>query len=302
MVDWLNTTFDAPPCSMEIFLHQLGRQVFGRPVTGVESGGLLGFSQRVELAVRVASRTVLVGCVAFGGEAQRGRWLLQLTGVGCSFVPDWQRVRDFLEGLDAKLTRVDLAVDLLNGEYTVDDAVDWYLIGGFTNRGRAPQTQQAGDWIGDGKSGRTFYVGSSKNGKLLRVYEKGREQGNPESPWVRFEVQFGNRDREIPFDALTNRDAFFVGAYPALTEVLDVAGEKIQTTRTSGEVSLSHLLYHARRTYGKLFDVLMRDSGVNSSTLVEEIRVIGFPRRLNPSSVEAGVEWADVSRLARGLQ
>lgn len=38
-------------------------------------------------------------------------------------VNDWPSLQELLEGLGATLSRVDLAVDFLNGEYTVDDAL-----------------------------------------------------------------------------------------------------------------------------------------------------------------------------------
>jgi phage replication initiation protein len=294
-VDWLNATFDAPPCGLDGFVGHLA-QLLGRPVSGIEAGGRLGFESRIDLEARVGSRAVIIGSVAYGGESQRGRWMLQLTGTGCQFVPDWHRLRDLLEQLDARITRLDLAVDLLDGEHTVDEAVSWHGEGGYTSRGRTPSTHVAGDWV-DGVKGRTFYVGQAANGKLLRVYEKGKEQGDLLSPWVRFEVQFGNRDRVIPFEALTERDQFFAGAYPALVEVVKSAAVPIATVQTGGHVTLSHLLHHLRRCYGKCIDVLTSDAGASSSALVEEVRVYGFPRRLNPSSVEAGVTWADV--LAR---
>lgn len=299
-VDWLNATFQAPPGSMESFVAVLSR-LFRRPVSGLGAGGRLGFAERVDLLARVGSRSVCVGCVAFGGEAQRGRWMLQLTGVGCQLVADWLEWRDLLEQLDARITRLDLAVDLLSGEYTVDDAVDWHSVGGFAGKGRPPSTTLAGDWL-DGIKGRTFYVGNAGNGKVLRVYEKGKQLGDSSSEWVRFEVQFGNRDRVIPFEALTNRDGFFAGAYPALVQVLEAACEVIRTEQTGGEVTLSHLLSHLRRCYGKLIDVVCRDVGASPSTLVEEVRVIGLPRRVNPSSVEAGVSWARVSALRESMQ
>jgi phage replication initiation protein len=116
---------------------------------------------------------------------------------------------------------------------------------------------------------------------------------------VRFEVQFGNRDRVIPFEALTEPDGFFAGAYPGLEAVILAAAETIPTQQTQGEVTLAHLLFHLRRCYGKVLDVLSEDADAPSSALVEEVRVIGLPRRLNPSSVEAGVSWADVRAQLR---
>lgn len=45
----------------------------------------------------------------------------------------------------------------------------------------------------DGR-GRTFYVGRRENGKLLRVYEKGKQLGAENSPWVRIELELHNKD------------------------------------------------------------------------------------------------------------
>lgn len=296
-VDWLNCTFSQPSMSVEGFVSFLGR-LFGRPTSGEAGRGLFGFQTGVKLRVYLGGTMVDVGALAYGGESQRGRWMLQLTGKGCGLLSDWAGMREFLEGLDAKITRLDLAVDFLDGAYTVDDAVRMHGEGGFTSSGRPPSTAVAGDWL-DGVRGRTLYVGKATNGKMLRVYEKGIQMGEPESPWVRFEVQLGNRDREIPFDALTERDAFFAGCYPALAEMIDRAAQAIPTTRTSGEVTLAHLLYHAKRCYGKLFDVLSKLGGATDTSLVEEVRVIGIPRRLNPAGVVAGVEWPDVQAKAR---
>jgi phage replication initiation protein len=235
-----------------------------------------------------------MGFLAFGGESQAGRWLLSLTGKGCAFVTRWDEVADLLEGLGAKITRLDLAVDFLEGEHTVDEAVAWHEAGGFAFNGRmAPKSHVAGDWI-DRRDGRTFYVGKAQNGKMLRVYEKGRQLGDPESPWVRFEVQLGNRDREIPLRALVDRDAFFAGAYPALGQLVERAAEYITTSRAKGQTTLAHLVHHLRRSYGKLVDVLSRHVDTSSTDLVDEVRVIGLPRRLDFTSAVAGVEWAGV--------
>lgn len=235
-VDWLNCTFPEPAITLVAFIQLLSR-MFGRPVFGVEGRGLIGFAKSVTLHARHGSKSSAIGAVAWGGEAQRGRWLLQLTGVGCQLVRDWEGMQAMLEDLGAKLTRVDLALDFLNGEHTVDDAVDLYRSGGFQLAGRPPATSLAGDWLG-GDNGRTLYVGKSTNGKMLRVYEKGKQLGDKDSAWTRFEVQLGSRDRVIPMDALMRRDAFFAGCYPALAALVADVAEAIPTLQKAGEVSL----------------------------------------------------------------
>lgn len=291
-IDWLNCTFDAPSLSPEGFVAILGRMM-GRPVSGISDRGMLGFDSSIKLFAKHGSLISAIGSLAFGGESQRGRWLFQLTGGGCQFVRDWEGLRDFLESLNAKLTRVDLAVDFLEGEHSVDEAVTLYEMGGFQLGGRAPSSRLDGDWLG-GVNGRSLYVGRSQNGKMLRVYEKGRQLGDPSSEWTRFEVQLGNRDRVIPFDVLTERDAFFAGCYPALASFVEQAAESIPTLSKGGETTIAHLLYHLKRCYGKLFGTLLESTEATNADLVEEVRIVGLPRRVNLSSLAAGVTWADV--------
>lgn len=291
-IDWMNCTFPEPSLSLEGFVALLSRMM-GRPISGISDRGMLGFDSSIKLFASHGSLTSPIGCIAFGGDSQRGRWLLQLTGTGCQFVRDWEGLRDLLEGLDAKLTRVDLAVDFLNGEHTVDEAVTLYQSGGFQLGGRSPSSRLDGDWLG-GQEGRTLYVGKAKNGKMLRVYEKGRQLGDPDSDWTRFEVQLGNRDRVIPFDVLTDRDAFFAGCYPALASFVEEAAESIPTLSKGGETTIAHLLHHLKRCYGKVFGMLLETTEATNADLVEEVRIVGLPRRVPLSSLAAGVTWADV--------
>lgn len=291
-VDWLNATFPKPALSVDGFLGMF-KKLFGRPVTGEEGRGLFGFQTGVKLRAYLGGAMVDIGALAYGGESQRGRWMVQFTGKGCGLVEDWAGMREFLEGLQSKITRVDLAADFMGGEYTVNDAERLFLEGGFNGGGRRPTSEKAGDWI-EGIRGRTVYVGKGTNGKMLRVYEKGKQLGDLTSPWVRWEVQLAARDRVIPFDALTEPEGYFAGCYPCLATMVDEAAEKIATVRTEGDISLAHLLFHAKRAYGKLFDLLGKSKGASTHELIEEVRIIGIPRRVNPSGVAAGVSWSDV--------
>ena len=295
-VDWINATFPAPSLSVEGFVSLFSRML-GRPVSAIEGRGMLGFEKSIQLLAHHAAERSAIGCLAFGGEAQGGRWLFQLTGQGCGFVTDWESLADLLESLGARLTRVDLAVDFFEGEYTVDDALCIHECDGFTQPGKmAPKTRIDGDWFG-GQDGRTFYVGKAKNGKMLRVYEKGRQLGDADSEWTRFEVQLGNRDREIPFDVLTRRDAFFAGAYPALADLVDEAAQRIPTCRPDAKLTLAHLGFHLKRCYGKVINAMTKHAGATNAELIEGVTIMSLPRRLDHSSTAAGVTWADV--LAR---
>jgi phage replication initiation protein len=298
-VDWLNVTFLPNEITQAQVIFQLS-EIMRRPVSGLDEGkGIRGYASSVALFAHVGSRKQAMGFLGYGGEAQRGTWMLSISGVGCALIDAWCKMRRWLESLKAKITRLDLCVDFLYGEYTVDDAVSFYESGRFNCSGRQPSTDCAGDWL-NGKS-RTLYVGKAKNGKLLRAYEKGHQLGHVDSPWTRYEVQFGSRDRVIPLEALTERDKYFAGAYPALADLLDneCGAKKIPTTRTEGEVTLSHLLTHLRRTYGKAIDAMSATEGFEIASLVEEVRVFGIPRRVNISALASGPNWSGVCDLSK---
>lgn len=298
-IDWLNCTFPQPKLTAAGMVAHLARML-GRPVSAVDDKGMLGFTDSIKLFAHHGSAKTPIGFLAFGGESQRGRWMFQLTGSGCQFVNDWDGMADFVESLDAKLTRVDLALDFLNGEHSVEEAVTLYGLGGFNNGGRAPASRLDGDWLGE-VNGRTLYVGKATNGKMLRVYEKGRQLGDHSSEWVRFEVQLGSRDRVLPFECLTSPDKFFAGCYPVLESMISDASERIPTEKKSGEVTTAHLLHHLKRCYGKLIDTVLGPLEAKNAEFIEYVRVVGVPKKLPLSSVAAGLKWEQVHSRIFGV-
>lgn len=293
-LDWLNATFDTPPMSINGLLGFLDSVMVGSLSLKLD-GGLFGFTERFRITAQLDDGARLeIGAIARGGESQKGRWLLQLTGKGCGLINDMASLQELLAGLNATLSRVDLAVDFLNGEHTVDDAVDLYETGAFISRGRNPDLDLQGAWNVAGTKGRTVYIGKLKNGKSLCVYEKGKQLKEVDSEWTRFEVRLGNRDRVIPLDVLTDPDRFFVGAYPALAGMLEAAAEEIPTLHLETKTSLAHLAFHMRRCYGKTVHQIISQTGVSTVDLVEEMRVIGIPKRVDAAGASAGVEWPDL--------
>lgn len=289
-VDWLNATFPGPDrYSPAVFINLLSR-LFRRPIHGVEGRGIFGFEQSFKLMAGVASYEFCIGCLALGGEAERGRWMLQITGAGCQVVRDWAKLSRLLKALDARITRLDLAVDYLDGQYSVDDAVEMYRAGDFVSGGRGPSSTVAGDWL-DRVGGRTLYIGKAVNGKMLRVYEKGLQLGDADSQWVRFEVQLGNRDRVIPLEAMTRRDEFLAGCYPALEKMLGCASEHIATEKREGCASVASLMFSLKNSYGKLIHTVSNSLHVDAAELIESVVIYGIPRRLPPSSVRGSLTW-----------
>lgn len=300
IVDWCTATFAFDASTFPAFLRHLSF-VVGYELQAVEPRALKGFTEGYVIHAWVEGAAVALAVMCWGGESQRGRAMLDVPGASCGMV-DWPAMRDFLESLpESRLTRVDVAVDLHEGQFTVDDACDWVQAGEFNCRGRNPSTRLDGDWLpvlkGEGvgsTKGRTLYVGRARNGKGLRVYEKGRQLGDADSEWNRFEVQFGNRDRVLPFDLLTEPTRFFVGAYPALERVVSVAGERIATISNTAAITIGRILTWVKASAGKWLHVL--SSEVDPSELVEAIRVHAVPRRVQSSAVGAGLLPAAVRR------
>jgi phage replication initiation protein len=287
IVDWCTATFELHETAVPCFLGELSR-VVGYQLEASKLSRKQGFETGVVIRANVGLKLVELGTLNWGGESQRGRAMLDIPGASCGLIVDWPRFRDFLESLpESRLTRVDTAVDLHEGEFTVDDAVRWHGEGLFNCAGRNPSTRTDGDWLQE-KEGRTLYIGKAKNGKGLRCYEKGKQLGDLESDWVRFEVQFGNRDRVLPFEIITDPTRYFVAAYPALEQIVSAAGERIKTLSNTAAVTLGRLLDAVKRTYGKWLNHFA-EHGIEAQDLVDAVSVCAMPKRLQPAAVAGGV-------------
>jgi phage replication initiation protein len=217
--------------------------------------GIAGFTQSADLVIPCEGECVVVGKLAWGGASQNSRTYLSLSGTLCSRVENWTPLGMVLHLCDARITRVDLAHDDFEGTRSVDEAVAMYDAGAFNSGGRNPGCELQGDWKEVSGRGRTFYVGRKTHGKLLRVYEKGKQLGKPDSPWVRWEVEFHNRDRWIPYDVLSKPARFLAGAFPALAFVCEER-EAIKTQRKAVQASLEHLITWMSKSYGKTINAL----------------------------------------------
>lgn len=223
--------------------------------------------------------------VAVGG--QRGTGFVSLPGEGCARVPCWESARTFFaDVLKGRITRWDGAVDDFDGVHGVDLAVEWWRAGKFNAGGNRPSCSQYGNWIEPDGHGRTFYVGRRTNGKLMRIYEKGKQLGDPNSPWVRWELELHNIDRVIPFDVLTAPGQYVAGAYPCMRWVREEAS-RIRTHRKSVEIVYEYLVRCAQTGYGRLINVMLeREPSVEA--VVEKLVRPGVPSRLAISSDEDG--------------
>jgi phage replication initiation protein len=241
--------------------------------------GMHGFERSSMLTVDGA----LVGVWACGGKSQRGRGYLDLTGVGCQLVPEWENAATRLESIPgAIIKRVDIAADFYDGQVNYEQTLDAFHLGKFSGNGRAPKMHQI--LPGTEEEGRTIYVGARGNDKMLRGYEKGKKEfeggqkikeslypnilamaqgGNVYQDWYRLEVELRSVKRPLPFEVIPMRDAYFTGCYPYLQEVLpEVDAEILVYPKQLAIVQLDKALEGIRRQYGStLFTALTVEGG-----------------------------------------
>jgi len=240
--------------------------------------GVAGFTHSAPIIIPCERERVTVGKIAWGGDSQKGRVYLSLSGTLCARIRMWEPLSLLLMLSEARITRVDLAHDDIDGVRSVDHAVELYDAGRFNAGGRNPMCEMQGDWKQVSGKGRTFYVGRKAHGKLLRVYEKGKQLGDPTSPWVRWEVEFHNRDRWIPYEVLTEPARFLAGSFPALEFVSDVR-TPIRIQRKAVHASLEHLTHWLSQSYGKTLNAL-RLQGLDAEDILAHLLRPGLPNRL----------------------
>lgn len=304
IVDYLRFTFlpGAPIAHALEQLHRYMRLWFPVPVNFVQSDrGIFGYESSQDITIWANGEIIRIGIIAMGGSTAGNTMCLDMSGLGCSLVEDWQAVYCTLQDLDARITRADTALDLFEG-FSVEQFDDMYFAGHFNCGGRIPSRKivESGDSNIADRYGKTLYLGKKQNGKELCIYQKGRQLGNEESEWVRVEVRFGNRDRVIPHDIVLNPSKYFAGAFVALQHLMDTLPEKIRTDKKElatqeFDMGIAHLMHYCRIAYGKLFSCIEAKASETSEpdykALFESIRVKGVPRRLEKPTVAGGMNW-----------
>jgi phage replication initiation protein len=223
------------------------------------------------------------GLVGFGGAHQRGTVHVSLNGTACSKVRDWGAVRAWGEGHGAVITRVDCAHDDVTGEVlNIEQALRWDDDGAYNANGRPPSVTLIDD-RGRG-SGKTLNVGRRQNGKFLRIYEKGRQLGEPSSRWVRAEVEFRNSGRVIPWEVVTCPGRYLAGAYPAL-RCLCAEQSRIATSKRVAVITFDRMVSNLRQVGGKSVNLMSQVLDGDCEAVVAELVRDGIPKRFAGYSV-----------------
>jgi phage replication initiation protein len=236
----------------------------------------------------------------YGGDYTNGTACIDINGSGCSLVSmrdAWHLVRAFLEVSGAKLTRVDTALDFPDGEFTIAQAKRAYLRDEFKAKGRgmSPKADCRGDWIGHHGAGRTLMVGKREHGKQARVYEKGKQLGNPESGWVRFEIEWLSKHRVLPYDMVTRPEGYFAGGYPVCSRLLQVGGVRIKTLRREWLYGVDVGKRNVRTQYGQMLYQL-RSTYSSAEEMVNDLERPGCPKRLEKGALIESAQPALVTQ------
>lgn len=230
-----------------------------------------------------------VGAIQFGGPHTLRKdgtrtVRVELTGDGCRMfeagagadhAKRWLALQAKLESVGGRLTRVDTAFDDLDGVHSVALAREMWEGGQFTAQGGRPLARYYDD-CGTNK-GCTFYVGAPTSEKQLRVYEKDKEQGDPDGTRVRWEVQHrGSTRRVLPLEILSEPAKYLRGAYPALVFVSDCI-ERICTAARDAAASCKRAMKHVRRQYGATLNAIARHFPTDEG-LARVVRALTRPK------------------------
>lgn len=225
------------------------------------------------------------GLVCYGG--QRNTVLVSLSGEGCAAARSgWERrLYDFLNSAQSpRITRIDLSHDDIEGKlFTPDSLVEAFDEGKFNCGGRNPDIELRGNWKNINGKGRTVYVGNRSNGKFFRGYEKGKQLGDADSPWMRLEVEFKSVDRVIPFDVLRHPHEYFAAAYPLFASFSDSA-QRIKTIQKTVQVSYERTKKWLKRQCGASLKLMFDVEGSAEKVLSLIMREGKLPRGVLPPS------------------
>lgn len=274
-IDWFAFTVSPPEGESPVWLMRALLQFLPILNFTPTGRGWNGYKERLTI---IGLGEIDLGLLALGGESQRGSLHVELNAQACALIADWPALQAWGEQHKANITRIDLAHDDLNGEaVTINMGLAWLEAGLFNLNGRPAKARLIDD-LGSG-DGKTLYVGKRANGKMLRIYEKGKQLGDSQSPWVRVEVELRNKSRVIPWDALIHPGNYLAGAYPCLA-YLSGTQDKIKTITKAIEISLESSVEHLHQMGGKLINLLMHVHSGDAFAVVNGLKRPGIPQRL----------------------
>lgn len=307
VIDWLNITLDAKQFFYKDTTrhhHTLEQQYQERYAVNQVSKALsriIGFAVDVENETgrnfyrRSFTLEHKTGFVCIGG--QKDTVLIMINGLGCTYANvGWETALfDWLSKLQrVAITRIDLAHDALDHPYLTVDLFDKvHSKGGFNKGGRSPDIEYRGNWKKPNGKGRTLYIGSRQSSKFCRIYEKGKQLGDPNSNWLRIEVEFKSRDIYIPLATLLNPTDYFIASYPCFFLIEEEAFFNRYQSRDKNEfltfdqalelikTQYGRYLYFFRRCYQDDKTLLDELTDIDNKSTPERLDMLTIPRDMS---------------------
>lgn len=96
---------------------------------------------------------------------------------------------------DFKVSRIDIAMDVIDNSFSIDKLVKATRKGNFTCRSKFYNIMESSD---DGIKGTSLYYGKQNSNCYINIYDKGAERGykSDEISWTRFEVRLRHENAE----------------------------------------------------------------------------------------------------------
>lgn len=206
--DYMAFTFlKAPPMFTDILVENKALAQPGER----RATGLQGYAEAQELA---CGALVLTGEKRMGTHAIFGGSALQKTRDGG--ISDVVLARRIL-AQGAKMTRIDVTIDLFGCRMTPNTVKLAYLAGRLKTRAKAANEDK-----GIGQDGHTVYIGSPASDRRLRVYDKNAELHlENERRWTRLELQNRKRWARATANALADAQNSLQVASAALSNFME---------------------------------------------------------------------------------
>ncbi len=187
-------------------------------------------------------------------QAQNKTIHVNLYGAACTFgAHGWtHRMAAIIDGRNGEITRADLALDFFDGLPGGIQRIEAdYNAGRMDVLGKRLKCRMVGDWSQHSQGARSIYFGSKEAGKETNAYEKGDQLYGVEhgSKWLRVELRYGNKLRELDTDLLRRPADFFAGAsdwHAAILREADAVAAP-ERVRTKGRLPLETISAEAAR-------------------------------------------------------
>lgn len=242
-IDWISATFE--PYQAKRFGKHLG---YGAYLADVAVAPTRGYNKAVELesGLRInwhTERDDMGVHFTLSGSTLRWYYAKGLT---------WYDMLTLIKKHKGRTSRVDLAFDLLDSGLRQAHLTKGNLLS-YKGKGRTPRILP----VGTQEDGWTVYVGSRSSDKYLRIYDKGKEQREENSDYVRIELETKGEIAHAvgwQFPELGQSDAIRM-AQTLISDMANFNHASYQTALRTERVELAAPQGRERDTFGWLMKV-----------------------------------------------